>query len=258
MPAQLVARLCELGQQPAAARGLSAHNLPEGPFPDIPDSAPLLSGGLAGNRSQALDRHSPAWNPSLSSQLDSFQQWQTAPSSLARIGLPLGAQAARQQFVFITGFLGYCAYSLRLSVLITLAACLQPELVALYIRAKMQAGQGRETCQQVPQNLLKARSRCCCCCLAACLLSDLHTSGSSRAQLQQLTASSCLPAGGGLVQHSGPGRGGHAAPGPRARLADCHGHHLRQPDPAQEARHRLPHRRRQVDTGFSLSKSCGC
>ena len=150
----LVDSLNSLPRQPAAARGLDTQGLPQPPFPDLPELAPALPDkpyyGLN-------DKH-PAWTPELASQVDAYRRFQLGKSCLVRPGKAVKRKTASKEHCTLVCLLGYVHDSLQLPGQLTLATCLQPDLVALFITAKIQAGQNYGTVLKVPRDMLKVRA----------------------------------------------------------------------------------------------------
>ena len=154
VPDRLQEALAVIPALPEQLQGLNFQadglRVPQPPYPDIPDSAPTLPKQPYGLTAQDCS----LWSPELDSQLDSFSTWCTRPANLARISKVASKQTMKNVLCTVRCFLGYCARSLKLSgSMLTLAACLQPQLIAAFARAKMQTGQEQQTVVKINDHL---------------------------------------------------------------------------------------------------------
>ena len=126
--------------------------VPQPPYPDLPDTAPPLPSYFY----SLSPKDGDLWSTALDREWTSFRIWCTSPPCLARPSKPICQQSLKSQMVTLGSFLGYCARALQLGgSKLTLAAALQPQLIACFIRAKMQAGQQQQTVVKVQMHLYK-------------------------------------------------------------------------------------------------------
>ena len=154
MDQELLDQLSSLGRQPAAVHGLQLGGedlIPQPPFMDIPAEAPQLPAGDYGMRV-----HEPAhWTPVLGEHLDSFEALQRGEPCLAKPNKRVKGISMEKTACCVRCFLGYAAVACKLPLTLGLALCLQPWLMALFVRAKVQAGQGQQTVGKVIAQLSK-------------------------------------------------------------------------------------------------------
>ena len=135
-------------RQPAAVSGLQPqddHLVALPPHGDLPAQAPPLPEGRYG----AEVLKAPHCTPLLAQHLASFQQLQRGPAVSAKPSPPATTDSLEHTLGVLHCFLGYVALALRVPLGGGLAVCLQPRLVGLFLRAKVQAGHSREGCKQV-------------------------------------------------------------------------------------------------------------
>ena len=156
VPDRLQEALAVIPALPEQLQGLDFQadglRVPQPPYPDLPDSAPSLPKAPYGLTAQ----DGSLWSPVLDSQWDSFTTWCIRPANLSRVSRPISKKTLSNVQCTISCFLGYVWRSLKLGgSMLTLAACLQPQLIVHFIRAKMQAAQQQQTVIKVHSHLLK-------------------------------------------------------------------------------------------------------